>query len=118
MANKTLTLHLAKSDVVEFNQLLSEQALERVARNSTRIVEDASFGGGARLYVFVGDNTVPSWLRDIRSLFNVPAQFRTVRHVQCSPSEQPDAFLPPRLLMGGCFSKKITLREILNSGWL
>jgi uncharacterized protein (TIGR04141 family) len=76
MANKTLTLHLAKSDVVEFNQLLSEQALERVARNSTRIVEDESFGGGARLYVFVGDNTVPSWLRDIRSVFNVPAQIQ------------------------------------------
>lgn len=77
MAKKTLTLHLAKPDVIEFDQVLSEQAIERLRRPTTRIVEATGFAGGAKLYVFVGDEAPPSWLRDLRRVFPVPGNIET-----------------------------------------
>lgn len=77
MAKKTLTLHLAKPDVVEFDDVLSEQAKERLQRPTTRVVEDDGFADGAKLYVFVGYDIVPNWLRDLRRVFTVPGNIDT-----------------------------------------
>jgi uncharacterized protein (TIGR04141 family) len=72
MAKKTLTLHLAKPDVGGFNDVLSDGARARLARPTTRIVDAPAFGEGARLFVFVGDEATPPWLRDLGRHFAVP----------------------------------------------
>jgi len=77
MTKKTLTLYLAKSDVSGFDEIISEQALERLIFPSTKIVDSSDFADGARLYVFVGDDKSPVWLRDIRRVFPVPGKIET-----------------------------------------
>ncbi|MGD0643269.1 MAG: TIGR04141 family sporadically distributed protein [Roseiarcus sp.] len=77
MSKKTFTLYLAKSDVREFDDLLSEGGKDRLDRNSTRIVDAAEFAEGARLYVFVGDDVAPRWLSDLRREFAIGGRIET-----------------------------------------
>lgn len=74
MPKKTLTIHLAKHDVIEFVQVLSEAARDRLVRPTTRIVDAPDFADGARLFVFVGKESTPDWLRDLRVAFSIPGQ--------------------------------------------
>jgi uncharacterized protein (TIGR04141 family) len=77
LARKSLTLHLAKPDVGGFRNILSDAAQERLALASTRIIEVPDFADGAILYVFVGEEGVPGWLRDLRVTFNVPGRIHS-----------------------------------------
>ncbi len=77
MPKKTFTLYLAKPDVDQFHDLLSEGARDRIDRPSTRVVEAPEFGDGARLYVFVGDNRTPAWLEELRREFAIGGRIRT-----------------------------------------
>lgn len=74
MAKKTLTLHLAKPDVTDFVQILSETARERLTSPLTQVINAPNFSDGAKLFVFVGIEAVPNWLRDLRTTFSVPGQ--------------------------------------------
>lgn len=74
MAQRTLTLYLGKSDLVEFEEALTEEAQSKIGLPTTRVVDAPDFGDGARLYVFVGQNHTPRWLTEIRQHFTVPGQ--------------------------------------------
>jgi len=77
MAQKTLTLHLGKDGVERFEDVLTEEAQNKLALPSTRVSDDPEFGDGARLYVFVGGEQTPKWLREVRTLFDVPGAIQT-----------------------------------------
>lgn len=77
MAKKTLTLHLGKAGIEAFEDVFSEEAALKLGHPSTRRVDDPSFGDGARLYVFVGDNHTPKWLTEVRRHFDVPGHIAT-----------------------------------------
>jgi uncharacterized protein (TIGR04141 family) len=72
MAKKTLSLHLAKPDITEFGDLLSESAKDRLRFESTQIIDAKDFADGARLYTFSGDEKSPDWFKDVRQIIDVP----------------------------------------------
>ena len=74
MAATTLTIHLAKDDAEEFDNLLSEEAHRRLAHPNTLVIDGDGFGDGARLYVFVGPFHSPSWLNELRRHFEFDAR--------------------------------------------
>jgi uncharacterized protein (TIGR04141 family) len=74
MVQKTLTLHLSKADVVDFEGVFTEEAQSKLGLPSTRIIDAPSFGDGARLFVFVGQDHTPRWLGELRQHFTVPGQ--------------------------------------------
>lgn len=71
MAQKTLTLYLAKPDVLDFDDILSEGGKGRLVHRNTRIANSNEFGDGARVYIFVGDEHPPKWLTDLRAFFDI-----------------------------------------------
>jgi uncharacterized protein (TIGR04141 family) len=75
---KTFTIHLAKEGAEEFDELLSEEARSRLDYLNTRIVDSDTFGGGARLYVFVGALHSPKWLIGLRRHFEFEGRVDTV----------------------------------------
>lgn len=77
LAKKTFTLYLAKSDVKNFDDLLTDAGRTRFADPRTHQVDAADFGDGAKLYVFVGQDQTPTWLRDLRQTFAVPGKIET-----------------------------------------
>lgn len=77
MAKKTFTLYLAKPEIENFDDLLSDTGRTRLADPSTRQVDAADFCGGAKLFVFVGQDRTPVWLRDLRQVFAVPGAIET-----------------------------------------
>jgi uncharacterized protein (TIGR04141 family) len=68
---------LAKADVENFEDVLSESGQEKLSNQSTRVVEAAGFGDGARLYVFVGQDTPPKWLLELRRTFDIAGRIET-----------------------------------------
>lgn len=77
MAKKAFTLYLAKGDVENFDDLLSDGGREKLADPTTRQVDAPDFCDGAKLYVFVGQDKTPTWLRDLRQTFAVPGRIET-----------------------------------------
>ncbi|WHU01022.1 TIGR04141 family sporadically distributed protein [Sphingomonas sp. NIBR02145] len=77
MTKKTLTLYLGKEDINSYEEVFTEESLLKIGRPTTQIVTDENFGDGARLYVFVGDEHVPTWLREVRGHFMVPGNIST-----------------------------------------
>ena len=74
MGHKTFTLHLAKADVTEFVDVLSASAKARVGTRNTLAAPEPDFGQGAMLYVFVGNEKPPKWLRELRHRFVITAR--------------------------------------------
>lgn len=77
MAKKTLNLHLSKASIEAFEDVYTDEARLKLAHQSTIIVDAPEFGDGARLYVFVGNDHPPKWLREVRALFPVPGNIQT-----------------------------------------
>lgn len=77
MAQKTLTLYLAKADIEAFEEVFTEEANGKLGREATTIVDAPDFAEGARLFVFAGDPHQPKWLTDVGRLFEVPNQIWT-----------------------------------------
>lgn len=77
MAKKTFTIYLAKPEVENFDDLLSENGRTRLVDPTTRQVEATDFCDGSKLYVFVGQDRTPPWLRDLRQRFPVPGAIQT-----------------------------------------
>jgi uncharacterized protein (TIGR04141 family) len=77
VARKTLTLHLAKPDVEAFDDLLSEEARNRLNLHTTTTLDIPDFGEGARLFVFVGGGGNPPWLRDLQAHFHIQVDVQT-----------------------------------------
>ncbi|RWA80462.1 DUF6119 family protein [Mesorhizobium sp.] len=77
MTKKTFTLFLAKQDVENFDDLLSDAGQNRLADPTTRQVDADDFLGGAKLFVFVGQDHTPVWLRDLRQVFPIPGAIET-----------------------------------------
>ena len=66
MPNKTLTLHLAKPDVADFDQILSDGAEDRLRQPTTLTFDFPDFAEGGKLYVFSSLSKAPPWLDDLR----------------------------------------------------
>lgn len=77
MAKKTLTLHLAKADVDVFEDVFTEEAAAKLGHPPTQVIDEPDFGDGARLFVFVGEENTPRWLRDVRQHFDVVGNITT-----------------------------------------
>jgi uncharacterized protein (TIGR04141 family) len=77
MAQKTFTLHLAKPDVINFLDVFSPSAHERIDASGAHVIEDESFADGACLFVFVAPANAPKWLGDLRQRFAVPTKIET-----------------------------------------
>ncbi|HEV7248828.1 MAG TPA: DUF6119 family protein [Shinella sp.] len=77
MAKKSYTLHLAKPDVEEFHQVLSESAARKIGTPSVHAVAKQDFAEGACLYVFDSPEFPPKWLRELRGHFRVPGNIQT-----------------------------------------
>ena len=71
MPKKTVTLYLAKPDIHEFDDLLTEGGIERLEHQTTRVIEPEDFGGRAKLYIFVGKSSEPKFLRELRTEFDI-----------------------------------------------
>ena len=71
MPRKTYTLYLAKENVSEFDDLLTENAANRVERSSSQVLDPEGFADRARLVVFSGNPGVPKWMSDLQTLFDV-----------------------------------------------
>ena len=78
MAKKTLTLYLAKDDVHDFEQVLSENAREKVGHLGNVVIDDNAFAERARVYVFKGPALPPKWLNDLRRYFTIGGNFISV----------------------------------------
>jgi len=77
MANKTLTLLLAKPDTADFDAVLSGSATDRLRQPGTVAVEIPEFAGGAKLYIFSSVEKTPGWFDDLHRAFGVRADVRT-----------------------------------------
>lgn len=77
MAKKTLTLHLGKLKIADYEDAFTAESLPKLGLPTTRVVDDPEFGDGARLYVFVGNHYTPRWLTEVRQHFEVPGQITT-----------------------------------------
>lgn len=77
MARKTLTLHLAKADVQDFDAVFSEETQRKLDAPSTLRQDVPDFGDGGRLYVFVGGGREPPWLGDLRGHFQIALRVET-----------------------------------------
>ena len=71
MARKTYTIHLAKEGVEEFEELLTESAIERLGHSSTQTAESELRGTGVKLIVFLGRLTTPKWMQDLKTEFEL-----------------------------------------------
>lgn len=76
MATKSYTIHLAKSDVVNFEDVLTDNACQKLKDPFTQIIDNPKFADGSRLYVFVSGEYPPSWIDELRPTFSV-AHFTT-----------------------------------------
>ncbi|MCJ8052775.1 TIGR04141 family sporadically distributed protein [Shinella curvata] len=77
MARKSYTLHLAKPDVEDFAQLLSEVAAGKIGTPFLHAVIREDFAEGACLYVFDSREMPPKWLRELRGEFQIPGNIQT-----------------------------------------
>jgi uncharacterized protein (TIGR04141 family) len=66
MPNRTLTLHLAKPDVADFDQILSDSASDRLRQATGLTFEFPDFAEGAKLFIFSSLSKAPPWLDDLR----------------------------------------------------
>ena len=71
MSRKTYTLYLAKGNITEFDDLLTENATERLGHPNSQVLDPEGFGDRARLIVFSGNPVVPKWMTDLQTMFNV-----------------------------------------------
>lgn len=75
---KSYSLYLAKDDLVNYQQLLSENAIERLGEPQSVDKELPDFADGARLLIFVGHSSSPPWYREVKQKFdlsqNIPTQ--------------------------------------------
>jgi uncharacterized protein (TIGR04141 family) len=77
MSKKTFSLYLAKPDIDDFVDILSEGGHTRLADPGTTIAELPAFGEGGRLYIFASQPHTPKWLRDLSGHFVVGSRVQT-----------------------------------------
>lgn len=77
MVKRTYSLNLAKGDVADFEELLTESGSERLGQAQSRLINLPAFADGGRLFLFRGGPMVPPWLRDLEGVFGFDAQFLT-----------------------------------------
>lgn len=71
MAKKTYTIYLAKADVADFDGVLSENGIAKLADQNTKVFTPIDFGDAAKLYFFSGFPTVPGWLKEVNGTFDL-----------------------------------------------
>ena len=76
-AKKTYSLYLAKEEVGDFDDLLTENAKHHIAGGRCVKVFAPDFGQGAYLYLFKARGKDPEWLTQIRSVFNFEDEIKT-----------------------------------------
>jgi len=66
---KTFSLYLAKNDVSDFNDILSQSARDRVAAGDAQIIDSNKLGDNARAYIFQNFPRPPNWLSVVGEVF-------------------------------------------------
>lgn len=66
------SLYLAKSDVADFDDLLTRGGRDLIAHGSAKVIASSDFADGASLIVFPGHTTVPKWVPLLSDLFSLP----------------------------------------------
>lgn len=67
----TYSLYLAKDDVVDFDDLLTEAAIDNIKTGKAQKVISDNFGDGAALYTFPGHSNPPKWVAQIEQIFTL-----------------------------------------------
>ena len=66
---KTFTLYLAKSDVANFDDLLTETANDRIRTGNATVSESEDLGSKAKAFIFENVPQPPNWLSDVGTVF-------------------------------------------------
>ena len=66
------SLYLAKSDVADFDDLLTRGGRDLIAHGSAKVIASSDFADGASLIVFPGHTTVPKWVPLLSDSFSLP----------------------------------------------
>lgn len=71
---RTYSLYLAKEDIAEFEDVLTDTAKDRIKAGDVTLSKTDDFGEKARVYVFENVPRQPGWLSDIAGVFEgIPA---------------------------------------------
>lgn len=68
----TFSLYLAKPEVADFDDLLTENALKLIKGGSAKKQSSNKLADGAVLYTFPGDSTPPKWVDILKPTFSPP----------------------------------------------
>jgi uncharacterized protein (TIGR04141 family) len=70
----TFSLYLAKPEVVEFDDLLSDVGRSLVQQGRAFKLEAPAFANGAALFTFPGHRHEPKWVEQLRPFFAIPQE--------------------------------------------
>lgn len=76
MATQAYTLYLAKADVADYEELLTEKAIEKIRLREATVSHAPDFGDGGHLVVVRGRQNTPRWLAQARTVFNDAPEVR------------------------------------------
>lgn len=77
MARKTFNIYLAKPDITDFNDVLSENAQDKLTVAGTTQTDLHDLGDGGRLYIFSNIPHTPKWLQELCRELNFQTEIRT-----------------------------------------
>ncbi len=66
---KTFSLYLVKSQVTVFEEVLTQTARERINAGQTILGQSDHLGNSARVFIFQNESKPPSWMSDLKSVF-------------------------------------------------
>ncbi|WP_417596261.1 TIGR04141 family sporadically distributed protein [Parasphingorhabdus sp.] len=71
MATNTFNLNLAKPEIEDFDQLLSESSIEALANPNSATFDGLDIGDGGKLYIIAGNPHSPPWIRRLETAFEI-----------------------------------------------
>jgi uncharacterized protein (TIGR04141 family) len=74
---KTFSLYLAKRDVADFDDLLTENARDLLRQGTVRRSVSEEFGDASVLYIFPNYPRPPKWVVQLKPLFSIPDNILT-----------------------------------------
>ena len=74
MPQHTYTLYLAKEQVEDFYQLLSENGKRRIEDPNSIIVDSSNFGEGAKLIMISSGPRTPAWMTELMTVFDIESK--------------------------------------------
>ena len=73
----TFSLYLAKADIQEATQLLTDTAQDHLLKQRAHTFHSADFGDGGVLYVFSSISIEPKWIKTLKGEFDIDKEIRS-----------------------------------------